>query len=91
MAKTKIVEEGVETPIVEPQASTEVEVENPIPAARQAEEVQETPTKKVKIRVSETVNCYIANVPYYMEKDKNYQVPSDVAAILVNSGKAYRI
>lgn len=92
MAKTKIVEEGVETPIVETEAPAEVETASPeVPAARQAEEVKETPSKKVKIRVSENVNCYVSNIPYHLEKDKTYQVPADVAAILVNSGKAYRI
>lgn len=48
-------------------------------------------TKKVKVRASEEIDCMIANTPYKLAKDKEHLIPSDVAAILVNSGKAYRL
>ena len=88
MAKTKINEEGVETPIAE------VDVQNPenepqVPV-KQAE-AKQPQVKKVKIRAMESIDCYIANTPYRMVKDKEYSVPTDVAAILVNSRKAYKI
>ena len=47
-------------------------------------------TKLVKIHTTEEVDCYVGNLPYKFGKDKNIEVPSDVAAILVNARKAYR-
>ena len=50
-----------------------------------------TGEKSVKVQVVEAVDCIIAGIPYKLSKDKSYSVPSDVAAILVNAKKAYRI
>ena len=55
------------------------------------EVINEAPkVKLVKIHTTEEVDCYISNIPYKFKKDKNVEVPSDVAAILVNAQKAYR-
>ena len=93
MAKTKLInveEEDlkptVENPTVE---HKEAATEN---KERVAEEVTVTiGAKKVKIQVVEEVDCLVACVPYKLSKDKVYLVPSDVAAILCNAKKAYRI
>lgn len=47
--------------------------------------------KKVKIRTTEPIDAIIAGVPYVFQENKEVQVPTDVAAILVNGRKAYRI
>lgn len=91
MAKTKanIEEEGIlkENPIEENKEETAAENKE-----RVVEEVTiTTGTKKVKVQVVEDVNCLVACVPYNLKKDKAYLVPSDVAAILCNAKKAYRI
>lgn len=57
---------------------------------RQATPIVPTPGKKVRIHTTEFVDCIIAGVPYILQKDKDYQVPSDVAAILTNAKQAYR-
>ena len=63
-----------------------------IKAARIAKEVTTTTSAKdVKFQVVEPVDCIIAGIPYKLNKDKSYNVPSDVAAILVNAKKGYRI
>ena len=92
MAKTKLnnMEEDlkptVENPTVE---HKEAAAEN---KERAVEEVTVTTgAKKVKIQVVEEVDCLVACVPYKLSKDKAYLVPSDVAAILCNAKKAYRI
>lgn len=77
----------------------EVQVQEAPQAEVQVEEAPETtevttvtaPVKKVKIRTTEEVNCIIAGVPYNLGGNKEVQVPSDVAAILVNGGKAFRL
>lgn len=46
--------------------------------------------RKVKIHTTEEVDCIIAGIPYVIAKNKDAQVPADVAAILVNAQKAYR-
>lgn len=91
MAKTKanIEEEGIlkENPIGENKEETTAENKE-----RVAEEVTvTTDTKKVKVQVVEDVDCLVACTPYQLKKDKAYLVPSDVAAILCNAKKAYRI
>lgn len=91
MAKTKvnIEEEGMlkEAPIVGNYEETATENKERI-----AEEVTVTvETKKVKVQVIEDVSCIVACTPYTLRKDKAYSVPSDVAAILCNANKAYRI
>lgn len=47
--------------------------------------------KKVRIHAIEDNECIISGVPYVLKKDKDYVVPSDVAAILCYGGKAYRL
>lgn len=94
MAKTKlnnIEEEDLrptnENPTEEHKEGTATESKE-----RAAEEVTVTTgAKKVKIQVVEEVNCFVACIPYKLSKDKAYLVPSDVAAILCNAKKAYRI
>ena len=56
-----------------------------------AEAVVVTGSKKVKIHTTEEIDCIVAQVPYKSAKGKDMVVPSDVASILVNSNKAYRI
>lgn len=91
MAKTKFNEEEdvqkVETPNeVNKETATVSET------SRAAEEVKiTTGSKKVKIHVTENAKFLVACVPYDLKKDKDYLVPSDVAAILCNAKKAYRI
>lgn len=58
------------------------------PAAPKAEVAKGT--KMVKIHTTEEVDCIIAGIPYVIAKNKDAQVPADVAAILVNAQKAYR-
>ena len=57
----------------------------------QEAQVTTTPIKNVKIHTLEEVNCYIGGAHYSFAKGKEASVPSDVAAILTNSQKAYRI
>lgn len=95
MAKTKANSE--EDEVLDKTATTSTEKETEETAGgesskRDAEEVKvNTAEKRVKIHIVEAVDCMIACVPYNLTKDKAYSVPSDVAAILVNSKKAYRI
>lgn len=59
---------------------------------RKPQEVKVTAgTKNVRIQIADEVDCIIAGIPYQLKKDKAYQVPSDVAAILCNAKKAYRL
>lgn len=61
-------------------------------AGHKAEEVVvQSDVKKVRIHTSEDVDSLIGGNPYKLQKDKDYTVPSDVAAILVFSKKAYRL
>lgn len=65
------------------------EVINPesAPSAR----VNVSTSKKVKIRASEDIDCFVGGVAYSISKDKEATLPSDVAAILCFAGKAYRL
>lgn len=64
-----------------------VVVEKP---AKEASTQAATP-KLVKIHAMEAIDSIIAGKPYFLAKDRDHSVPSDVAAILVNGKKAYRI
>ena len=64
-----------------------VVVEKP---AKEASTQAATP-KLVKIHAMESIDSIIAGKPYFLAKDRDHSVPSDVAAILVNGKKAYRI
>lgn len=91
MAKTRVNIEEEDTQKENPteEIKEETAAEN---KERVAEEVTVTAgAKKVKVQVVEDVNCIVACVPYNLKKDKAYLVPSDVAAILCNAKKAYRI
>ena len=57
----------------------------------QEAQVTTTPIKNVKIHTLDEVNCYVGGTHYSFAKGKEASVPSDVAAILTNSQKAYRI
>lgn len=46
--------------------------------------------KKVRIVTSEEIDCWIGGVHYVIGERKDASVPSDVAAILCSSRKAYR-
>lgn len=74
---------------------SEAQVMNPESEGTQEEnqeaKVVEAPTKNVKIHTLEEVNCYVGGKHYSFAKGKDASVPSDVAAILTNSQKAYRI
>lgn len=48
-------------------------------------------TKSVRVHLTEDVNSFIGGTHYTGRKDRDLVVPSDVAAILVNGRKAYRI
>lgn len=73
----------------------EAQVLNPEPKGTQEEiqeaQVIEAPIKNVKIHTLDEVNCYVGGVHYSFAKGKEASVPSDVAAILTNSQKAYRL
>lgn len=91
MAKTKVNIEEEDFQKVE-NPNEEVKEETATDKERTAEEViVTTGAKKVKVQVVEDVNCLVACTPYELKKDKAYLVPSDVAAILCNAKKAYRI
>ena len=74
---------------------SEAQVINPESEGTQEEnqeaKVVEAPIKNVKIHTLEEVNCYVGGAHYSFAKGKEESVPSDVAAILTNSQKAYRI
>lgn len=53
--------------------------------------VVNTRTKNVRIRVVEDVDCIVAQKRYTYKKGVDAAVPTDVAAILSNSKKAYRL
>lgn len=65
-----------------------------VKVATGAEEVTPVITegnKKVKIQISEPVDCIISGKEYKCAVGKAYNVPQDVAAILCNAKKAYRV
>ena len=81
-------QEGVIIP-----AETPVEKEEEIQKeekAAPAAQVKAT-VKKVRIHCIEEVDCIIAGVAYNFPKGKEVDVPADVAAILNNSQRAYRM
>lgn len=70
------------------------EIENPeVPNPDLAPEarVNNTTSKKVKVRASEDIDCIVGGIAYAISKDKEATLPSDVAAILCFAGKAYRL
>ena len=95
MAKKNIKEEEAQLNNESEGTQEETQVLNPESEGTQEEtqeaQVVETPIKNVKIHTLEEVNCYIGGTHYSFAKGKEASVPSDVAAILTNSQKAYRI
>nr|DAU29247.1 MAG TPA: hypothetical protein [Caudoviricetes sp.] len=105
MAKSKTKQEGSEqevnveglnpeTPEVEiptEEETTPTETPEETPNETPEVEVAEAPVKKVKIHATEDIDCFIAGTPVSIRKDKEAEVPSDVAAILCFSKKAYRL
>lgn len=77
----------------EQEASAQDAPENPVVVEKPAKEasVQDSTPKLVKIHAMEAIDSIIAGKPYFLAKDRDHSVPSDVAAILVNGKKAYRI
>lgn len=105
MAKSKTKQEGSEqevnveglnpeTPEVEiptEEETTPTETPEETPTETPEVEVAEAPVKKVKIHATEDIDCFIAGTSVSIRKDKEAEVPSDVAAILCFSKKAYRL
>ena len=80
----------------EQEASAQAASENPVVVEKPAKPAKEAFTqdatpKLVKIHAMESIDSIIAGKPYFLAKDRDHSVPSDVAAILVNGKKAYRI
>ena len=74
------------------------EIEEVAPEAPAPEQVKPAPaqaakieSKMVSIHVMEYVDSIIAQKRYTIRKHSDVKVPSDVAAILVTSKKAYRV
>ena len=80
MARTKEKDAEVEKPIV---VSTD---EGPVEEAEVTNAV-----KMVKIHVYKSTDAIIGGDRYTFTEDSDHQVPADVAAILVNGEKAYRL
>ena len=87
-----------EEPIVldEGKAAQEVPTETSVEASG-VEVPTETPieqqvnVKPVKIHTLEEVDCWVGGNHYQLRKDRDHSVPPDVAAVLVNARKVYRI
>lgn len=80
-------ENVVVNPTDETQETEQVQVEKPV---KDAKPNDNTP-KLVKIHTTEVVDAIVAGNLYRFPKDRDASVPTDVAAILVNGKKAYRI
>lgn len=90
-------EEMVEAPIVETSEDKvdEAAKANPVKEAKtnmpKEAKVGTAQLKDVDIHTTELVDCIVSGVSYKIKKDTNAKVPSDVAAILINSKQAYRV
>ena len=95
MAKGNKKVEEVETPEVqipeEVNEETQVEAKTPEVKAPIEVGVPKSNQKNVKIQVVEDCQCIIAGQTYRFRKGEQVSVASDVAAILANSKKAYRV
>lgn len=94
MAKAKLVEDevivnGAESVSIQADEVVINEVQEEKPAVSVA--TVNGGAKMVKVTATDKVDCLIANKPYIMAKGKTYSVPSDVAAVLVNAKKVYRV
>lgn len=84
-AEAQVANPVVETP------ETEGTQEQGAKPKKENEAAVNTTVKTVKIRITEEVNCFIGGTPYQFAKGKEVNVPTDVAAILTNSQKAFRV
>ena len=104
MAKTKTVQEKEQPVVMEKQNEVptitetpevpETPIEEAVPEnTNEAPEVEvnETVVKNVKIHTMEEIDCIVAGSHISLRKDKEVEVPADVAAILCYSKKAYRL
>ena len=86
-----------EAPANEAPETEAPEAEAPAKAAPAKKAPKETPiehqvtAKNVKIHTLEEVDCWIGGVHYQFRKDRDFSVPSDVASVLVNARKVYRV
>lgn len=93
MAKKPIeeVEETIVEETIAENTAAEVGEDNEVKPAPKAARVKAPSEKLVKIRTVEDVSSRVSQIHYQLQKDKEYSVPSDVAAILCHSRKAFRI
>lgn len=92
MAKTKVnIEEEDFQKVENPNEGVKEETATENKGRTAGEVIVTTGAKKVKVQVVEDVDCLVACTPYKLKKDKAYLVPSDVASILCNAKKVYRI
>lgn len=82
-------QEGVIIPAETPVEKEEEEIQKEEKAAPAAQ--VKAAVKKVRIHCIEEVDCIITGVAYNFPKGKEVDVPADVAAILNNSQRAYRM
>lgn len=61
------------------------------PAAPAAQAKVSTGNKMVKVHSLEDIDCIVAGQPYKYPKGREFQVPMDVAFILANAKKVYRV
>lgn len=95
MAKAKDAKpQEVEVEVVETAETQEVNDGNQ-PAAEAAAPATtarvSTSPKMVKVHAIEDINCMVGGNRYTAQKGKEFQVPMDVAFILANSQKVYRV
>lgn len=75
-------------------AAAETPAEQPAPKAEKTETAKakvNDGVRMMKIRTTEPVNATVAGTRYEFQKGKEVSVPSDVAAILCNAKKAFRM
>ena len=87
-SKKEVVEAEVQVAAQEGQIEATQETQED---EEQEASTQDVTPKLVKIHAMESIDSIIAGKPYFLAKDRDHSVPSDVAAILVNGKKAYRI
>ena len=97
MAKAREKQEEVEVQVVEtteaPEVSTDAQPapEAAAPAQPAAAARVSTSVKMIKVHALEEVNCIVSGKRYTIAKGKEVQVPMDVAFILCNAQKVYRV
>lgn len=89
ITKEEEVEDTPEETVESPKPKFIQKVIPPKPAEKIVEAV--STLKKVQIMLTENLDCYVGQDHYTGRKDTAISVPSDVAAIVVNGKKGYRI